>query len=116
MEHQKEALGALTRFSRNELKTWEEEFKKTDHIWKALRMPEKFEGTSLPAHLSVSLDLETPLILKFYAPLIRLLRSRETADALDFYIIVKAHVTRLMRIIQSFAGDPALIKRSSVLL
>ena len=66
--------------------------------------------------LARSLDFEEPLILKIYVPLIRCLRAEWSNQVLDFYIVVKAHVSRLLQIIRSFSGDPALIHRAALLL
>ena len=63
-----------------------------------------------------TLDYEEPLILRGYAPLIRRLRVGWTDHALDFYIMVKAHVARLPQIIQPFSGNPTLIQRATGLL
>ena len=59
-----------------------------------------------------TLDFEEPIILRTYVPLIRLLRTEWTDHALDFYIIVKAHVARLTRIIEPLSGDPSLTQRA----
>ena len=51
-----------------------------------------------------------------YAPLICKLRENSTAPALDFYIMVKAHLARITRVTQSYAGDPVIIQRANSLL
>ncbi len=71
---------------------------------------------SLRLCLEQALQLEEPAILKIYVPLIRKLRENLTAPALDFYIVVKAHLARITRVTQSFAGDPVIIQRSNALL
>ena len=63
----------------------------------------------------LALRWEEPVILKIYAPLIRKLRENSTAPALDFYIIVKAHLARITRVVQSFSGDPGIIQRANAL-
>ncbi len=73
------------------------------------------EERSLHSCFVRSLDFEEPLILRAYVPLIRLLRNEPSNRALDFYIIVKSHVTRISRIIQSFSVDPALLQRAQKL-
>ncbi len=70
---------------------------------------------SLQACLVTTLDIEEPMILKVYAPLIRRLRAEWTERALDFYVMVKAHIARLARIVQAYSGDPALSQRCAVL-
>ena len=71
---------------------------------------------TLQHRLARSLEFEEPLILKVYVPLIRRLRSEGSNQALDFYIVVKAHVARFLQLIRSFSGDPALIFRAASLL
>ncbi|MBZ5498082.1 MAG: hypothetical protein LAP85_16910 [Acidobacteriia bacterium] len=70
----------------------------------------------LPSCLAQALDTEEPIILKVYAPLIRRLRIDWTNLALDFYVVVKAHIARLAESIQLYSGDPALGLRCAVLL
>jgi hypothetical protein len=64
---------------------------------------------------NATLLLEEPMILRVYAPLIRKLRANLTAPALDFYIMVKAHLARITRVTESFSGDPIMIQRSKSL-
>jgi hypothetical protein len=71
---------------------------------------------SLRACLTQTIDLEEPIILKVYAPLIRRLRSEWTGHALDFYVMVKAHIARVAQSIQLFSGDPSLSLRCGALL
>ena len=73
------------------------------------------DGT-LSACLSRTFDLEEPIILGIYAPLIRRLRTDWTEVALDFYVLVRARIVKLARLIQTYAGDPALCQRCAVLL
>ena len=63
-----------------------------------------------------SLQLTEPVVLKIYARAVRLLRKDSTAPALNFYILVKSYVTKLVRTTDSFAGDPLLIRRAQMLL
>jgi hypothetical protein len=71
---------------------------------------------SLRNCFSSALFLEEPAILKIYVPMIRKMRENWTEQALDFYIMVKAHIARITRVTQAFAGDPVIIQRSSLLL
>jgi hypothetical protein len=71
-----------------------------------------WENKGLRHCFTRTLDFEEPLILQTYVPLIRVLRTEWTNRALDFYILVKAHVTRLTRIIEPISGDPALTRRA----
>ncbi len=58
-----------------------------------------------------TLDVAEPLILRAYVPIIRHLRSEFSDQALELYIMVKAHVARLDRVFQQYAGDPILLQR-----
>ena len=71
---------------------------------------------SLRDCFEISLRLAEPVVLKIYARLIRTLRKNSTAQVLNFYILVKAYVARLVRTTESFAGDPLLIRRAQLLL
>lgn len=74
------------------------------------------DAGTLTACLAHTFELEEPIILSIYAPLIRHLRTAWTDLALDFYVVVRVHVSRLARLIQTYAGDPALNLRCSILL
>jgi len=74
------------------------------------------DAVPLEESIGRSLSLEEPVVLKIYAPLIRRLRTAWTNRALDFYVIVKSHVAGLMRLVQTYCGDPALIQRAAALL
>lgn len=69
------------------------------------------EDRSLHHCFVCSLDIEEPLILRAYVPIIRLLRTEWSDRALDFYIMVKSHMARILRIIQPFSIDPVLLQR-----
>lgn len=77
-----------------------------------VRSLDKNEDRSLHNCFALTLDFEQPLILRAYVPLIRLLRTEWSNRALDFYIIVKSHVTRISRMIQPFSMDPMLLQRA----
>jgi hypothetical protein len=77
---------------------------------------EKKGDQSLRSCLERALIVEEPAILKIYVPIIRKLRGSWTDKALDFYIMVKAHLARIARVTQSFSGDPIIIQRSNLLL
>jgi hypothetical protein len=74
------------------------------------------EAVSLQESIGQSLLLEEPVVLSIHAPLVRKLRSVWSNRNLDFYVIVKSHVTGLMRLVQTYSGDPALIQRAASLL
>lgn len=74
------------------------------------------ETVPLEESIGQSLSLEEPVVLRIYAPLIHRLRTAWTSRAMDFYVIVKSHVAGLMRLVQTYCGDPALIQRASSLL
>ena len=71
---------------------------------------------SLQSCFGRTLDLEEPLTLRIYAPLIRYLRADWSDRSLDLYVVIKAHLARLTRTIGPFSGDPALVERSVDLL
>jgi hypothetical protein len=77
---------------------------------------ENEEDLSLKSCFERALRFEEPTILKIYVPLIRRLRENLTAPALDFYIIVKSHLARIVRVTQSFSGDPVILQRANLLL
>lgn len=77
---------------------------------------ENNEVMSLKDCFNLTLQIEETIILTVYAPIIRNLRGNWTKTALDFYIIVKAHVARIVGVIESFSGDSILIQRAHVLL
>jgi hypothetical protein len=72
-------------------------------------------ATSLQACLVQMLNIEEPMILQVYAPLIRRLRAEWTERALDFYVMVKAHIARIARVVQAYSGDPAMSQRCAIL-
>jgi hypothetical protein len=75
---------------------------------------DKVEGL-LQSCFVYTLDIEEPMILRVYAPLIRRLRVEWTDRALDFYVMVKAHIARLARLVQAYSGDPLLSQRCAIL-
>jgi hypothetical protein len=77
---------------------------------------ENEEDPSLRSCFERALQFEEPTILKIYIPLIRKLRENLTSPALEFYIMVKAHLTRIVRVTQTFSGDPIIIQRANRLL
>jgi hypothetical protein len=77
----------------------------------ALEAIDKKDDRSLHACFARTLNLEEPLILNTYVPLIRLLRTEWFDHGLDFYVMVKSHVARITRIIQPFSVDPILLQR-----
>lgn len=77
---------------------------------------DKVEVLSLKLCFSLALDYEEPTILKVYVPIIRNLRKNWTNASLDFYILVKAHLARIVRVTEYFSGDPILVQRANLLL
>ncbi len=71
---------------------------------------------SLRLCLARTIEIEEPIILKIYAPLTRRLRLAWTELALDFYVMVKAHISRVAQSVQLFSGDPDLGQRCALLL
>lgn len=120
MEHdlsqQLHSLNALPAFFWNQL------IKRQDGLMESIGSAKKFqiddnkEDLSLRSCFEQSLSVEEPMILKIYIPIIRSLRDNWTDQALDFYIMVKAHLARILRVTQAFSGDPLIIQRSNMLL
>lgn len=77
----------------------------------AAQSVERDGNVSLHSCFERTLNFEEPLILRAYVPIIRQLRGESTDRALEFYIMVKAHVTRVLRLIQPFEGDPSTLRR-----
>ncbi len=77
---------------------------------------EKTDDISLPASFELVLCFEEPAILKVYVPIIKSLRKNLTVPALDFYIMVKSHLARIVRVTGSFSGNPLAIQRSLLLM
>jgi hypothetical protein len=80
------------------------------------QLAEKTEDLSLKSCFELTLCLEERTILKIYVPIIRSLRQNWINPALDFYIVVKGHLARIVRVTESFSGDPIAIQRSNLLL
>jgi len=70
---------------------------------------------SLSDCIEKSIRSEETIILKIYVPIIRNLRKNWTGQALDFYIIVKAHIVRIKRVAEAFSGDPVVLRHSAQL-
>jgi len=79
------------------------------------QLDEKTEDLSLKGCFEFALCLEERTILKIYVPIIRRLRRNWINPALDFYIVVKGHLARIVRVIESFSGDPIVIQCSNLL-
>ena len=98
---------------------WESLRKKENELLRATQaiLPESGDNVegSLQLCLVRTLDIEEPMILRVYAPLIRRLRVEWTDRALDFYVMVKAHIAHLARLVQAYSGDPVLSQRCAIL-
>jgi hypothetical protein len=112
-------IGSLKRFPSS---FWVQKKKNPEELHEAVHQAhrhqtiDKSEVLSLKFCFSLSLDFEEPTILKVYVPIIRNLRKDWTNASLDFYILVKSHLARIVRATESFAGDPILIQRANLLL
>gem|GEM_PF-997189 len=62
------------------------------------------------------LDFEEPVIPEIYAPILRNLKAHWTDQALDWYVLVRSHLTRLIQLIEPFCGEPALARRCALLV
>jgi len=116
MEQQAESLQTIpTRFwlqLKDAEKTLEEAVQESQNP----RSLDSSDGTSLHGCFDRTLRFEEPLTLRLYAPLIRRLRTESRGHALDFYIMVKAHIARLIRLVQPFSGDPLFTQNALRLL
>lgn len=79
-------------------------------------MTENIDDLSLKKCFEHALAFEETAILRIYVPIIRKLRENWTERALDFYIMVKAHLARILRVTQMYAGDPVILQRANLLL
>ncbi|MBN2319412.1 MAG: hypothetical protein JXR49_10065 [Acidobacteria bacterium] len=70
---------------------------------------------SLSECIDKAIQSEEAIILKIYVPLIRNLRKNWTGQALDFYIMVKAHTVRIKRVAEAFSGDPIVMQHATLL-
>ncbi len=113
---QKRSMNVLPTSFWNQLKSERDGLLETVSETSHSQIAETKEYKSLKSCFELALFFEEPTILKIYAPIIRKLRENWTDQALDFYIMVKAHLARIARVTQSFAGDPIIIQRSNSLL
>jgi len=74
------------------------------------------EVPSLQSAMCQTLSCAEPVILHVFAPLIRKLRTSWSNRSLGFYVIVKAHVTHVNRLIETYCGDPILIQKAANLM
>jgi hypothetical protein len=112
---QKRSMSAIPNSFWNQLKNEQDRFLK-DIAAARQQVIETKEDASLIHCFERALLYEEPATLKVYAPIIRKLRENWTDRALDFYIMVKAHLARIARVTQAFAGDPRVIQRANMLL
>jgi hypothetical protein len=115
LKHQASSLQALPHSFWAHLKTEQERLRQAvQNCW----MPSVEDETekTLQHFLLKTLDFEQPLILGVYVPLIRRLRSAGSGHVLDLYIIVKAHVSRLLHVIRSFSANPVCLQRVATLI
>ncbi|MFH1574168.1 MAG: hypothetical protein ABIG68_09300 [Acidobacteriota bacterium] len=71
---------------------------------------------TLRQYLKRILEIEEPLVLSVYAPIVRTLRSNWTDRAMDFYVMTRSHITTVTRLIEPFCGEPEMMQRSSLLV
>jgi hypothetical protein len=115
LEKQKLAVQSLSRAFWKQFEEQQEGRQAATAASSSVSVPHE-EETSLTRCCVQLLDFEEPLILQMYAPLIRHLRTQSNEQATELYIMAKAHVVRLTRLIQPFSGDPALVGRALTLL
>jgi hypothetical protein len=112
---QKSSMSAIPQSFWNKLKDDQDAFSRAVSEIRRQTVENK-EDLSLKGCFERILLYEEPATLRIYVPIIRKLRENWTDQALDFYIMVKAHLARIARVTQSFAGNPVVIQRSSLLL
>jgi hypothetical protein len=71
---------------------------------------------ALRQYFTLTMDLEEPIILHVYAPIVRMLRASWTDRSLDLYVMIRSHLTRLIRLIEPFCGEPLLTQRCALLV
>ncbi len=116
LSQQRDSLKALPSSFWNQLQKEHNELLQTVVPYAHLQVTDNIKDMPLKSCIESSLQFEEPTILKIYIPIIRSLRENHTDPALDFYIMVKAHLARIARMTASFSGDPVIIQRSSLLL
>ena len=110
------SLDVLPQSFWNQLKKHQAGLSESIGALKNLQINEIKDDGSLKGCFEQALSVEEPTILKIYVPIIRSLRENWTDQALDFYIMVKAHLARIVSVTKAFSGDPILIRRSNILL
>ncbi len=116
LSQQKSSLKALPPSFWNQLHKEHNELLQAVVTYARLQVTDNIKDLPLKSCIEGALQFEEPTILKIYIPIIRSLRENLTNPALDFYIMVKAHLARIARMTASFSGDPIIIQRSSLLL
>ncbi len=116
VDRQTSSLEALPVSFWNQLKNSQDGLCEAIQTARQSQIIENKEDFSLRACFAETLSIEEPTILKVYVPIIRKLRENWTDHALDFYIMVKAHLARIVRMTASYSGDPLLMQRSNLLL
>jgi hypothetical protein len=110
------SLNSLPKSLWSQLKENQDGLVESIHAVKKIIIADNKEDIPLRACFERTLQVEEPTILNIYVPIIRRLRENWTGQALDFYIMVKAHLARITRITEAFSGDPLIIQRSNWLL
>lgn len=116
IEHQKRGMNALPSSFWQQMKAEKDGLLEAVSLSVKKQLLDRKEDSSLKNCFEHALLFEEPATLNVYVPIIRKLRENWTNQALDFYITVKAHLARITRATQSFAGDPLVIQRSNLLL
>lgn len=116
VDKQLSSLSALPSSFWNQLQKHQDGVAESIGAVKSLQLIEKDKDGSLKSCFEQAFLFEEPMILKLYVPIIRSLRENWTDQALDFYIMVKAHLARIVDITRAFSGDPILVQRSNLLL
>ena len=116
VSQQGDSLKALPPSFWNQLQKEQGELLQATIAYVRLQVTDNIKDIPLKGCIESALQFEEPTILKICIPIIRSLREDPENPALDFYIMVKAHLARISRMTASFSGDPVIIQRSSLLL
>ena len=116
LSQQKNSLKAVPSSFWNQLQKEHSELQQAVIPYARLQVTDGIKDMPLKGCIESALQFEEPTILKVYIPIIRSLRENLTEPALEFYIMVKAHLARIAGMTASFSGDPVIIQRSSLLL
>ena len=97
VSQQRDSLKALPPSFWNQVQKEHGELLQATIPYVRLQVTDKIKDIPLKGCIESALQFEEPTILKIYIPIIRSLRENPENPALDFYIMVKAHLARIAR-------------------